>query len=72
MVLIEDGISIEEVDEALGHVWASLKVDKYGDRMDWRKRTLYLESIDDLLDQRNLLTNGAGVSVENKPELVTA
>ena len=56
MVVIEEGVSLAEVDEALSHVSASLKVDKYGDRMDWRKKELYLESIDDLLDQRNLLT----------------
>ena len=62
MVVIEEGVSLAEVDEALSHVSASLKVDKYGDRMDWRKRTLYLESIDDLLDQRNLLTSKSSVS----------
>ena len=61
MVVIEEGVSLAEVDEALSHVAASLKVDKYGDRMDWRKKALYLESIDDLLDQRNLLTK-SGVS----------
>ena len=52
MVVIEDGVSLAEVDEALSHVSASLKVDKYGDRMDWRKRELFLQSIDDLLDER--------------------
>ena len=41
-----------ELDEALANISASLKVDKYGDRMDWRKKALYLQSIDDLLDER--------------------
>ena len=62
MVVIEEGVSLAEVDEALSHVAASLKVDKYGDRMDWRKREIYLQSIDDLLDERNLLTRKSGVS----------
>ena len=62
MVVIEEGVSLAEVDEALFHVAASLKVDKYGDRMDWRKRELYLQSIDDLLDERNLLTRKSAVS----------
>jgi hypothetical protein len=52
MVTVEEGVSLAEVDEALSHVSASLKVDKYGDRMSWRKRELYLESIDALLDER--------------------
>ena len=62
MVVIEEGVSLAEVDEALSHVAASLKVDKYGDRMSWRKRELYLQSIDDLLDERNLLTRKSSVS----------
>ena len=62
MVVIEEGVSLAEVDEALSHVAASLKVDKYGDRMDWRKREIYLQSIDDLLDERLALTARSGVS----------
>ena len=56
MVLIEEGVSLAEVDEALAHVAASLKVDTYGNRMDWRKRDLFLQSIDDLLDERLVLS----------------
>ena len=52
MVVIEEGVSVQELDEALRNVSASLKVDKYGSRMDWRKKALYLESIDSLLDER--------------------
>ena len=62
MVVIEEGVSIQEVDEALSFVAVSLKTDKYGDRMNHRKRAIYLESIDDLLDQRNLLTRKSSVS----------
>ena len=56
MVLVEEGVSLKEVDEALTHVAASLKVDRYGNRMSWSKRDLFLQSIDDLLDERILLS----------------
>ena len=62
MVVIEEGVSLAEVDEALAHVASSLKVDKYGDRMSWRKRELYLQSIDDLLDERLAITAKSSVS----------
>jgi hypothetical protein len=52
MVTVEEGVSLAEVDEALGYVAISLKTDKYGDRMNHRKKALYLESIDALLDER--------------------
>jgi hypothetical protein len=45
-------VSIAELDEAIAHLYACLKVDQYGNRMDWRKRDLLQSSIDDLLDAR--------------------
>ena len=45
-------VSIAELDEAIAHLFAALKVDEFGSRMDWRKRQLLESSIDDLLDAR--------------------
>lgn len=62
MVVIEEGVSLVEIDQALSYVAISLKTDKYGDRMNHRKRAIYLESIDSLLDERLALTARSGVS----------
>lgn len=45
-------VSIAELDEAIAHLYAALKIDEFGNRMDWRKRQLLESSIDDLLDAR--------------------
>ena len=50
--------TLEEIDEALAYLRADLLTDEYGNRMNWRKRQMILEHIDDLLDQRLLLTEG--------------
>ena len=52
MLIIEDEVTISELDEALAFIWKELKTDEYGKRMDWRKKELLLSSIDDLLDAR--------------------
>jgi len=52
MLIIEQDITIAEIDEAIAHVRKMLKTDEYGNRMDWRKRELLSASIDDLLDAR--------------------
>jgi hypothetical protein len=51
-MVIESDISIEELDEAIGYLAERLKIDKYGNRMDWLKRKTIQEAIDDLLDER--------------------
>ena len=56
-MLIEPDISIAEIDEAIGYLSERLKIDKYGARLDWRKKDLLQSSIDDLLDERLLLKN---------------
>jgi hypothetical protein len=57
-MVIESDISIEELDEAIGYLAERLKIDKYGNRMDWRKKQTIQEAIDDLLDERiNLVKN---------------
>ena len=59
-LVCEEGTSLSELDEALSYVAASLKVDTYGNRMDWKKMELFKSSIDDLLDERlELMKNSA-------------
>jgi hypothetical protein len=57
MLIIEEEVTISELDEALSFIWAELKTDEYGKRMDWRKKELLLSSVDDLLDARIDLIN---------------
>ena len=49
---IEAEVTVLDLDEALAHVAAQLKIDGYGERMSWRKKEILLSSIDDLLDAR--------------------
>ena len=56
MVIVSGEVTIEELDEAIGYLNERLKIDQYGNRMDWRKRQTIQESIDDLLDERLLRT----------------
>lgn len=51
-ILIEQGATLAELDEALAHVGAGLKRDEFGDRMSWHKRDVLLDSMDGLLDER--------------------
>jgi hypothetical protein len=56
---ITEEVTLEEIDEAIKHVFAMLKTDQYGSRMDWRKKEILEMSIDDLLDARlNLQKTG--------------
>lgn len=50
--VVEEDLTLSEIDEALAHASKMLKIDEYGNRMDWRKRELLSASIDDLLDAR--------------------
>ena len=54
MVIVSKEVTVEELDEAIGYLNERLKIDQYGNRMDWRKRQTIQESIDDLLDERLL------------------
>lgn len=56
MVIISGEVTIEDLDEAIGYLNERLKIDQYGNRMDWRKRQTIQDSIDDLLDERLLRT----------------
>jgi len=57
MLIIEEEVTISELDEALTFIWKELKTDEFGKRMDWRKKEILLSSIDDLLDARSELVN---------------
>ena len=65
MLIIKEEVTLSELDEAISYIATQLKVDKYGDRMDWRKEKLLRESIDDLLDARlDLIAKVSGVGAE--------
>ena len=49
---ITEDVTVEDIDEAIKHIFGMLKTDEYGNRMDWRKKELLQNSIDDLLDAR--------------------
>jgi hypothetical protein len=55
---ITDDVTIADIDEAIKHINDMLKVDEYGNRMEWRKKELLQKSIDDLLDARISLALG--------------
>jgi hypothetical protein len=62
VITIEREVTLAELDEALAHVYAMLKTDETGNRMDWRKKQILETSIDDLLDARlNLTKTGNAV-----------
>lgn len=62
MITIEREVTLAELDEALAHVYAMLKTDEAGNRMDWRKKQILETSLDDLLDARlNLTKTGNAV-----------
>ena len=63
MLTIEKEVTVAEIDEAISNVYAMLKTDTYGNRMDWRKKQILQTSLDDLLDARiNLTKTGQAVS----------
>lgn len=63
MLTIEKEVTVAEIDEAISNVYAMLKTDTYGNRMDWRKKQILQTSLDDLLDARiNLTKTGQAVT----------
>ena len=57
-VAITEDVTLEDIDEAIKHIFKMLKTDEFGNRMNWRKKELLQNSIDDLLDARLKLTQG--------------
>ena len=59
MIVIEEEVTVAQIDECLSHVYNMLKTDEFGNRMDWRKKEMLTEQLDDLLDARlNLVRTG--------------
>ena len=62
MIVIEEEVTLEQIDECLNHVYTMLKTDEFGNRMDWRKKEMLSEQLDELLDARlNLVKTGKAV-----------
>lgn len=55
-LVIEEEVTIADIDEALAHLNLMLKKDEYGDRLTWQKKQIILQSLDDLLDVRLVLS----------------
>jgi hypothetical protein len=62
-MIIDEQVGVADLDEAIGHFYAKLKDDRYGNRINWKQKQDYWEAIDDLLDARIALT------VESQDEL---
>ena len=59
MIVIEEEVTVAQIDECLSHVYNMLKTDEFGNRMDWRKKEMLSEQLDELLDARlNLVRTG--------------
>lgn len=56
MQITLEEVTIAEIDEALAHLRDKLQ-DRYGNRLTYKQREVYLSSVDDLLDARNALAN---------------
>ena len=50
-MMITAEATLDEIDEALAHLRERLQ-DRYGNRLTYQQRQLYLSSVDDLLDAR--------------------
>jgi len=57
--------TLDEIDEALAHLRERLQ-DRYGNRLTYQQRQLYLSSVDDLLDARLSLTGGNREDFNNR------
>ena len=66
MVIVSGEITIEELDEALSHLRERLQ-DRYGNRLTYQQKQLFLSSVDDLLDARLSLTGGNREDFNNRP-----
>lgn len=58
---ITEDVTVADIDEAIKHIYAMIKTDEYGNRMNWRKKEMLQASLDDLLDARLSLAKGEKV-----------
>lgn len=57
MQVIVSDLTVADIDEALAHLRLKIE-DRYGNRLTYKQREFYLESINDLLDARLEITGG--------------
>jgi hypothetical protein len=57
MQVVKADLTVKEIDEALGYLRLKLQ-DRYGNRLTHQQRQFYLESVNDLLDARNAMSDG--------------
>jgi hypothetical protein len=64
MIVINEEITLADIDEALSFFRDKIE-DRYGNRITWKQKELYWESINELLDARNTLTGGNRENSDN-------
>jgi hypothetical protein len=64
-MMITAEATLAEIDEALAHLRERLQ-DRYGNRLTYQQKQLYLSSVDDLLDARLSLTGGNREDFHNR------
>jgi len=57
-MIINEEITLAEIDEAIVHISALMK-EKYGNRLSHQRKAFLLGELDDLLDARLEAVNGA-------------
>ena len=63
--------TLEEIDEAIKHLNEQLKDDRYGNRLDWRRKEFLTSSFDDFLEHRLAITEGKhgdSISTARQPD----
>ena len=64
MIVINEEITLADIDEALAFFRDKIE-DRYGNRITWKQKELYWESINELLDARLILTGGTRENSDN-------
>lgn len=67
MLIIDEEITLAEIDEAIGHINTMLKIDEYGNRMTYQRKQFLEGSLDDLLDARLEVMRGKQSSEGGEP-----
>jgi hypothetical protein len=64
LIVINEEITLADIDEALAFFREKVE-DRYGNRLNWKQKELYWESINELLDARIALTEGNRENIDN-------
>lgn len=65
MIVINEEITLADIDEALSFFRDKIE-DRYGNRITWKQKELYWESINELLDARLSLTGGTRENIHSR------